>query len=700
MPVPSAVRSKESYSNMLPTGFHDVTALMEVTTVTWRSVLNAAGESARLNGETLTHDRLWESFTSDAPGKELLDALEVIHELGTDAGRDLLEQAAADQRVQLGATHDEPVRELAARMWTQSRRNTALAEVLVRARVNSLEAAHARSYREFVGNSASASGAFDGKRLRAAVSKWCTENQKSEAIEVYYYERHGECRYEVLRGDPVKRVVEIRDGRPSILDFRPAASDHIRYDPETRRLGIATRSPRLLQMYREVVGSLLTNDAEFFSGENICTLRPLQKCGRDLFERHRPPGVLRVDVVELRWRRGDRDKLSVRGRDCFQILSDIGARMNEGELIEAKLSIAFAGGGRRTHVSIKVPNRIDIKGSANENLVEQFLDDVGIRGAFGTEDEQRDFWSLHPYRLPEEIWRRHVGTNFDRLLGNKILRPVHLETTTHPDHPAFPGALTVEAIDAETIVGIGEDPVVGLRTLTASDFAGYELDVACLTREIAVALELEGRSTEIASGIWSLGRRTLSSAVTIGVFLAIRKPSNDAAILIRDACKGLRPVLLIPLGCSCALDLPQIQCRIPSGRYDALVANIVEQLGLQHDVSPLVWVQADLILDKKRGRAWFRRVELSKLQPNSHPFTFAVAVALAEGHVVKKGDLNQQLSPKRHDEDAAKTAKRDFIQLVKASFENAGIEYPPEAKDIFMSRDGGYVLNTTAKVLA
>lgn len=684
---------------MLPTGFHDVTALMEVEPATWRRVLDTAGEDARLRGQRVTHQVLWGSLTTNEPGPELLDALEVIVELGTDAGRDLLEQAADDQQVELNA-NGEPARELAARVWVESRTSTAFAEVLVRARVNSHEAGHARTYREFVGEGVPAAGAsLDRQRLLDAVKKWCEENAKSEAVEAYSYEVDGEWRCEILRGEALKRVVEIRDGRPSILDFRPAAADHIRYDPETGRLGIATRSPRLLQMYRDVLGSLLANDADFFSGENICSLRPLQQHGRSLFERQRVPGVLHVDVVELRWRRGDRDRIWVRGRDCFQVLHDLGARLNEGELVEARLVISFAGGGRRGHVSLKVPNRIDIKAGANEALVERLLDEAGVRGVFGDDDESRDHWSLHPWRMTERDWRRHVGADFDRLLRQKTLRPTHLDAGTHPDHPAAVGALEIDVPNASTIVGTSDDPAIGLRTLTSSDIAGYELDVARVGGEIAAALELEGAVAEIATGVWSLGRRSLSPTVTLAVFVAMRRPSGDAASVIRDASKGARPTLLLPRGCSSDIEMPHVACRVPSGPYDGVIGAVVELLELQGEVPPPVWIREDLILDQSRGTAWYRRVELTKLRADTHPFTFAVAVAQAGGRLVKKEDLNGLLSRARGDEDVAKKAKADFITAVKASFEAARRECPADVSQIFVSRPGGYALSATARVL-
>ncbi len=49
---------------------------------------------------------------------------------------------------------------------------------------------------------------------------------------------------------------------------------------------------------------------------------------------------------------------------------------------------------------------------------------------------RHDFWSMYPWRMPESEWRQHVGSDFDHLVGAKILRSVQLEATTHPRHPS------------------------------------------------------------------------------------------------------------------------------------------------------------------------------------------------------------------------------------------------------------------------
>jgi hypothetical protein len=128
----------------------------------------------------------------------------------------------------------------------------------------------------------------------------------------------------------------------------------------------------------------------------------------------------------------------VNGRDCFKILEDLEAKLQEGEIVEAKLSVAFATGGRPGQVTLKVPNIIDIKAGGKEALVERFLDSVGIRGSFNDDGTSQTFWSLFPWRLKEAQWRRRIGESFDVLFKRKTLRPVPLAAVVHPSHTAVP----------------------------------------------------------------------------------------------------------------------------------------------------------------------------------------------------------------------------------------------------------------------
>jgi hypothetical protein len=86
-------------------------------------------------------------------------------------------------------------------------------------------------------------------------------------------------------------------------------------------------------------------------------------------------------------------------------------------------------------------------------------------------------------------------------------------SAAHPDHAAAVGVLDIQAVTASTIVGTSEDSAIGLRTLTSSDIGGYELDVERVAGEVAASMELEGAVAEVATGVWSLGRRSLSPTV-------------------------------------------------------------------------------------------------------------------------------------------------------------------------------------------
>jgi hypothetical protein len=126
---------------------------------------------------------------------------------------------------------------------------------------------------------------------------------------------------------------------------------------------------------------------------------------------------------------------------------------------------------------------------------------------------------------------------------------------------------------------------------------------------------------------------------------------------------------------------------------------LVMQLDLQDELPPNLWSQEPLLIDEGTGRAWYRGQELTKLQPNSHPFRFAALVARAKGKAVGTNQLNSILSHGRDDSSTAKTAKADFIKAVKASYKADRREPPADVSWVFASIHGGYRLNVGALVL-
>ncbi len=687
---------------MLPAPLQDTSVFSEVELVTWRALLDANGEVDRLAGREFTHQDLISSLVVGDIQPDFYSALEMIQELGSDDGRAHILQLAGDQNIALPiSASDTPPREFIAKLLLQQVSEQKIKDLLQIAQFSHRSVDSPRKYREYVGKSSPTETKLDAQKLKEAIERWCREHQKNDLITAQVHFVNDEWYCQIVRGDDMKRVMEIKGQAVVPLQYRPAATDLLRFDPKTGRIGIATRYGQMIQGYRAVLGSCLAGDDLFFSGENICSLKPMQEHRGALFAEERlPRGIRHIDTVELLWRRGERDKVWVRGRDCFKILDDLEAKLQEGEIVEAKLAVHFSTGGRPGQVVLKVPNIIDIKAGGNEALVERFLDSIRLRGSFTDDGAPRTFWTLFPWRLKEAEWRRRIGDVFDELVGRKTLRQVSLAAIAHPNHHLAAALDVVEAEDG-SLIGTSEDQAVGTRLLTSSDIEGYQLDPIQLAQEIQQRIGLQGQCRELSDGTWWLGQRSLQSNAEIAVFLCLRQPSDAVAALVETEARSRGTAVMLYPECGHNPIAPRagIACRLPHGPYDDVLEKIVVQLGWENAVPANLWSSADLILDAAKGQAWYRGVQLTELRSDTHAFKFAVAVSKARGAVVLKHELNSLLSASRSDDEPAKKAKAAFVKAVDGSFKAMGMESPSEIKALFASKAGGYVLQGTAKIV-
>ncbi|MEJ0086409.1 MAG: hypothetical protein WDO72_12035 [Pseudomonadota bacterium] len=675
---------------------------MEVEVATWRALLDANGEQARLSGKAFSHQELIASLVAGDIAPEFYSALEIVQELGTDDGRAHIQQLANEQSISLPVSaSDLPAREFAAQLILRRAGEQKINELLQVAQLSLRSVESPRKYREYVGKTTPTEAKLNAQKLKAAIESWCRDHQKNDVVTVQVHLVNEEWYCQIVRGDDVKRVMEVKGQAIVPLQYRPAATDLLRFDPKTGRIGIATRYGQMIQGYRAVLGSCLAGDEQFFAGENICSLRPLEEQRGALFAEDRLPlGIRRIDTVELLWRRGERDKVWVRGRDCFKVLDDLEAKLQEGEIAEARLLVHFSVGGRPGQVVLKIPNIIDIKAGGREALVERFLDSVRLRGSFADDGAPRTFWGLFPWRLKEAEWRRRLGSSFDELVGRRTLRPISLAAVSHPGHTSGV-ALEVVGTEGGALIGASEDEAVGVRMLTSSDIEGYQLEPADLAQEIQQKIGLQGECRELSNGLWCLGQRTFQLNRDIAVFLCLRQPNDAVAAVVDTEAKtrGTAVVLYPECGHNPVAPGAGVACRLPHGPYDDVVEKIVVQLGWQASVPANIWSSADLILDSAKGLGWYRGTALDELRPDTHAFKFAAAVAKAGGNVVSKNDLNSLLSANRSDDEPAKKAKSGFIKAVRASFKAKGLSSPPEIGALFRAIANGYALQGTAKVL-
>jgi hypothetical protein len=84
---------------MLSAAYLEPTVLMEVRSETWEEILALSGDAHRLLDGKFDIAHFLESLSATPAVDRLDEALQVVHELGTDEGRDLILQATTDQNI-------------------------------------------------------------------------------------------------------------------------------------------------------------------------------------------------------------------------------------------------------------------------------------------------------------------------------------------------------------------------------------------------------------------------------------------------------------------------------------------------------------------------------------------------------------------------------------------------------------------------
>ena len=122
----------------LPLAYLDAAVIEEVSLDTWKDVFDFVGwpNSLMASRASFTHENVLQAFQKDDPSDHLLQALETLHSLGTEAGRDAIVTAMSDRRVPLDTLpQNTGEREFALRLFIAQQNNASLADVFARAQM-------------------------------------------------------------------------------------------------------------------------------------------------------------------------------------------------------------------------------------------------------------------------------------------------------------------------------------------------------------------------------------------------------------------------------------------------------------------------------------------------------------------------------------------------------------------------------------
>ena len=664
----------------LPLMYLDAAAIEEVPIDLWRDVFDAIGWPSSLETKrgSFGYQDIRDAFQKDTPTDVLLQALEALHMLGTESGREAILSAIQDRNVADAVLpNGKGEREFALRFYIAQRTNAALADAFVRAQIQVQEEGNQRRYDEFMGKEALPVAGLDGTKeaLRAEILAFCEKSDLGNHVQVEGFEDDGIYIFNILRSHRTQKPLAVMPGHSAraTIQFRPVHSDVIKYDASVGRLQIAVRASSMVEFYRGVLGKTLFEDESFFGGDPVCSLRVLQERGRNALERHGVYKIGRVWMTECLWERGDRELFHMRSMDCFQSMEELGLPISQGTLLQAKLKCEVIGKSTRpVTVNIRVPGRIEISQRAHEQLIDKLLSAIGIRHTVSRE-ALPDLWALAPWRHPIHVWRSLFGADTDKLVRERVLLPVQLAAVHHPDYPDAGRVLEAHPVSDGDHYGVSRIPEIPSRSLTGTDLDGLELDPERLRLYLRTGLGITS-----GGAVWDKGELLELGVLGIGeyrlyLFYALQQPMPGIGDKIRARAAGAQHVILFPSqrADNCELASVVIESALPKRSW--LIRQAVYSCGLDGCV-PAIHIapeEARLVVDTRIGKVWVDGVEIGGLQTDSH--AFQLIELLAKKSPVSADEVVAKISPGRQDDTtAARQAKSQAKQAILAALAAAG----------------------------
>lgn len=675
----------------IPLAYLDKAAIEEVDLTAWSDLLSAV--SITLAAPLRSHDDLEPVLQGPAPPKGLLMALECIHLLGCDEGREAIWEAAAEQGLAMGVLDlDAPCRELAMALFLgQLEGAVVLQEVYLRALIQVSARDQAKRYDEFLGCEVRGTPVDVERvgRIEEDMRAYCLREGFGKHVQVRELLDDGALVIQIIHSTRTKKPLAYIDGAAdrSVIQYRPVHADLLRYDPQVGALRVYSRTAKLVPFYRRLAGARLFGDETWF-GEGRYDMAVLQELGQGALESTHP-GIVRVYATELHWEMPDQSRYFIRAPDVFAHLERKGTDLTVGQFRRVKLKMEVVRRSRRpVTLELQAPGRLLLTDLSEEPLVEAFLREAGLMRKPGGDVPKAptglwDLASVHSMAA----WRRTLGPDVDALVSSgclaaDLLAMVPIANDVEAEvHPVGPHEFYAVPVD-----GSQGAPT----TLSATDVDGYRLHEPRLATFLRDRWRLTGETPAQLGRLVALGVLLLDAGDDV-----LRIPLHYATTHLGRADTDLieamaGPVVLVPPGAGVEGEgLVLLADALPS--RSALIRAVVSAAGLESDVDAhyLAGDGVRLVVDAANERAWIDGIEILDLRPGTQPFELVVLLARQAGRCMRTTEITRRLNRSRTDDTtAARKAKSQALKAVNRALTDAGLE---PVGDIFADgRSGRY----------
>ncbi|MGO8993771.1 MAG: hypothetical protein ACLQVI_10620 [Polyangiaceae bacterium] len=491
--------------------------------------------------------------------------------------------------------------------------------------------------------------------------------------------------------EDAQRVVQRRDV--------PIAVDLVRVSPSPTasadsraRVAITTAMPELLPVYSSALSLSL---APSF------TLRPLSELTHEELARvaRATRGVSRIDVIAIRYRRPDGERVEVRAPDA---LASWHAGPRTGYIDRVTLRFVLEGGAGAVDAFLHLPHRVEISDRAFEAPVRAALSALGLFAPGALPDDAR---SLAPYEHGEWRWRAVLGDAlFERLRKTgRLVRTQSAHVSTH-EHRMHGAAYVVRDVDGERDVqyALAEDRSLGARLVGPKDRVAWRLDTRALAAAMTKDLGARAAPQPLAiAGVLDLGVVTLASG-KLRVVYAMAEPAAGWVETVRRASGvGVTPVVLVPRGhAGDARGMLEIEIDVAEqlgGRsVGRVLGRIAEALGIEKEVDPWRVSDADVLVDSRTDRVWVKGVSI---RFNEHRWRFVSLLARKGGAVAATKDIGAAISKSSYPDVVARRMKRQVDRQVRRELEAQGEDASIVDRMIVVDGRLGYRFGVSVRVV-